>query len=94
MEEKIARYVRRNEQNERYMSCNETNLKNICYNNLNNKEKEKEKAKGKIKGKVKIHINRTIIKRYMRIVFNSTNRANRKKYLTSFNKMLYNKDRK
>ena len=53
MEEKIARYVRRNEQNERYMSCNETNLKNICYNNLNNKEKEKEKAKGKIKGKEK-----------------------------------------
>ena len=51
MEEKIVRYVRRNEQNERYMSCNETNLQNICYNKLINKEKEKEKEK--IKGKEK-----------------------------------------
>jgi len=51
MEEKIARYVRRNEQNERYMSCNESKLKNICYNKLNNKEKENEKIKEKIKVK-------------------------------------------
>ena len=47
MEEKIVRYVRRNEQNERYMSCNETNLKSICNNKLNNKEKEKRKRKRK-----------------------------------------------
>ena len=50
MEEKIARYVRRNEQNDRYMSCNESNinLKNICYNKLNSKEKEKGREKEKV----------------------------------------------
>ena len=55
IEEKIARYVRRNEQNERFMSCNETNLKNIYFNKLNNNEEEKEKEKEKIKGKENIY---------------------------------------
>jgi hypothetical protein len=55
IEEKIARYVRRNEQNERFMSCNETNLKNIYFNKLNNNEEEKEKEKEKIKKKENIY---------------------------------------
>jgi hypothetical protein len=38
------------------MSCNETNLKNICYNKLNNKEKEKVKEKIKEKEKEKDNI--------------------------------------
>ena len=40
MVERIARYVRRNEKNDNYMSGNESNLKYNCYNKLNEKEKE------------------------------------------------------
>ena len=40
--EQIARYVRRNEQKDKYMSGNESNLKINCYSKLNEKEIEKE----------------------------------------------------
>ena len=45
--EQIARYVRRNEQNDKYMSGNESNLKVNCYRKLNEKEIEKEDKKDK-----------------------------------------------
>ena len=40
MVEQIARYVRRNEQNDKYMSGNESKLQKDCYKKINEKEKK------------------------------------------------------